>query len=145
MQATTSHPIGYWLIVGLLAFSFGCSGDSIDPEYKPVTGTVTLDGQPLANAQVSFVPFEAGSSGAGFTDQDGVYRLYYAARRPGAKMGENKVFITKEKPLTSKRGEFSRMSESDLELLPARYNRRTELTANVTDQTNVIDFELKSK
>ncbi|EAQ81283.1 hypothetical protein DSM3645_22866 [Blastopirellula marina DSM 3645] len=129
----------------LLVLTWGCGGDQIDPEYKPVSGTVTLDGQPLPDAQISFVPPGTGSSGSGFTDEYGKYELYYAARRGGAKLGENRVFITKNKPSTGKRGEFAGVSEADMEMLPARYNRKTELTATVEDKRNEINFDLKSK
>ncbi|UUO08614.1 carboxypeptidase-like regulatory domain-containing protein [Blastopirellula sp. J2-11] len=142
-------PFRCWLgclpTVGLLALTLGCGGEPIDPEYKPVSGMVTLDGQPLPDAQISFVPPETGSSGSGFTDENGKYELYYAARRAGAKLGENQVFITKNKPSTGKQGEFAGRSEADMEMLPARYNRKTELTATVEDKRNEIDFDLKSK
>ncbi|QDU76981.1 hypothetical protein Pan97_40400 [Bremerella volcania] len=121
----------------------GC-GEVLDPDYKPVRGTVLLDGQPLADAQVTFVPLGEGSSGSGFTNEQGEYTLYYAARRPGAKAGENQVFITKSKPTSGKKGERA-FSEADSELLPARYNRQTELTATVEDKRNIFDFQLESK
>lgn len=145
MQTPNSHWASCWLAAGLLAITSGCSGERLDPEYKPVTGTVTLDGQPLSDAQVSFVPLGSGSSGTGFTDENGTYQLYYAARRAGAKLGENRVYITKSRPPSSNKGEFARLSEADSEMLPVRYNRKTELTASVQDKQNVIDFDLKSK
>ncbi|MFI4876659.1 MAG: carboxypeptidase-like regulatory domain-containing protein [Blastopirellula sp. JB062] len=145
MQILLLGETGRWLSVALLLTACGCAGEQLDPEYKPVTGTVTLDGRPLPDAQLSFVPLGSGSSGSGFTDESGKYQLYYAARRPGAKFGENRVFITKSKPSTGKQGEFAGMREADIEMLPARYNRKTELTANIEDKRNVIDFDLKSK
>lgn len=66
----------------------GCSG-SKGPHTVPVSGTVTLDGQPLAGAEVHFVG--PGFSGFGKTGPDGKYRLVQ-----GAVPGENRVYITKK-------------------------------------------------
>ena len=42
-----------WLVIGLMAVALtGCGAP--EPETQPVTGTVTLDGEPLANARVKF-------------------------------------------------------------------------------------------
>lgn len=54
----------------------GCSGES-HMTTEPVQGIVTLDGQPVADATVMFVPVTQGQglSATGQTDAQGVYRL----------------------------------------------------------------------
>lgn len=133
-------------LVGLCCavFLVGC-GEEIDPGYKPVRGTVLLDGQPLADAVISFTP-EEGSTASGRTDEDGTYELFYAARRPGAKVGLNTVEITKEATAFEGADEFAVMTEEEGELLPPRYNTQTELTATVENTSdNTVDFQLTSE
>ena len=129
--------------LAIAAIITGC-GPAVDPGYHPVSGTVTLDGAPLVDAVVAFQPTGEGSSGTGRTDENGTYILYYASQRPGAKVGENRVVISKESIASSGDDEFAVVTEEEGELLPARYNRETELTATVTDSDNVIDFALTS-
>lgn len=67
----------------------GCGG-SPPPGRKtaPVSGTVTFQGKPLADAKVFF--FTEKFSAYGMTDAEGKYRI-----AQGAMPGSNKVFITK--------------------------------------------------
>ena len=65
----------------------GCSGgSSLGTEY--VEGTVTLDGQSIADATVMFVPVNEGegASATGMTDENGVYKL--TAQNVGGEMAE---------------------------------------------------------
>ncbi len=66
----------------MLAIIVGC-GDS-GPELVPVTGTLSLDGQPLAFKSVTLVPIEgtSGHGAAGFTDGAGSMKLLAVV--PGA-------------------------------------------------------------
>jgi hypothetical protein len=56
--------------------TIGC-GDSSVLETEYVEGLVTLDGEPVAGATVTFVPVTEGqgASAVGKTDEQGVYRL----------------------------------------------------------------------
>ncbi len=83
---------GYCL--SLVAMSFvswiaGCSGES-HLATEPVQGLVTLDGQPVPEATVMFVPVTEGQGlpATGQTDAQGVYRLTAAnAQDATAKAG----------------------------------------------------------
>ena len=48
-----------WSLSGIVAIlcltAAGCGGDKLPPLGK-VTGTITLDGEPLPNARVTFIP-----------------------------------------------------------------------------------------
>src|SRR5437764_7623236 len=64
----------------------------------PVSGRVTLDGQPLANVAINFGPLTGGLDGAyasyGKTDADGRYTLKLVeGGRPGASVGKNRVTL----------------------------------------------------
>lgn len=114
----------------------GCS--SSGPELGTVSGTVTLDGQPLPDATVTFMP-ETGRSSSGRTDPEGKYELNYTFDRAGAVVGKHIVRIT-----TAGKSGAESPDPSD-EKLPARYHANTELKAAVERGHNEVDFDLTSQ
>lgn len=85
------------LTIGAIALT-GCG----DPSTKivPVSGTVTFEGQPLADAEVIFAPMErtdemnAGPASIGRTDENGRYSLSLQSGKRGAQVGSHRVGIT---------------------------------------------------
>jgi hypothetical protein len=115
-----------FLTWGLLALA-GCGGAS---NVGKVTGKVTFDSRPLADALVTFSPTtEGGSSSLGKTDSSGVYTLNYSAGVRGAEIGENSVTIS-----TLTQGK---------EKVPMEYNTQTKLKADVKSGSNTFDWDLK--
>jgi hypothetical protein len=115
------------LLLGLLS---GCG--SSGPELGIVSGTVTLDGQPLDGATVIFQP-EVGKASFGRTDELGRYELRYLKDTMGAVVGPHQIEIRLAGDSTP------------VEPLPARYNDQSELTADVVKGDNPLDFKLLSK
>ena len=74
----------------LILTTCGCSGK--DYAIK-VEGVVTLDGNPLAGATVSFLPVGVGRSASGRTDQDGKFMLSTYQTDDGALAGSYKVIV----------------------------------------------------
>lgn len=66
----------------------GCGGEQAGPQTVDVAGTVTHDGQPLADAMVYFMTDEFTSSAR--TDSTGKFELAH-----GAVPGTNKIYISK--------------------------------------------------
>jgi len=130
-------------VVALLLFATGCGEGAVDdqPDMGQVTGTITMDGSPLADAQVTFRP-EKGRAASGRTDSSGKYELIYVGETKGAKIGSNKVSITTPQQESPEEGEETKKPK---EKIPAQYNSKTTLTADVKAGENVFDFELKSK
>lgn len=76
----------------------GCGGGPDDaPDLAPVSGTVKLDGQPLADVVVTFIP-ESGPAATGKTDTQGNFTLSTKGSNDGAVIGNHKVAVT---PATS--------------------------------------------
>lgn len=74
----------------------GCSGGVDDrPAVYPVTGTVTLNGKPVAGVAVTFSSENAPRSASGKTDDNGKYWLTTYNFKDGAVAGEHQVVITK--------------------------------------------------
>lgn len=118
--------------VAMILVSGGCGSDQ--PDLGRVRGVVTLDGEPLAGAQILFVP-ESGRPSSAETGLDGSYRLRYTADAEGALIGPHTVQIR-----TAVDGRDDPASER----LPDRYHSPSELAAEVKAGSNTIDFELTS-
>lgn len=79
-----------WWVSGVLAALVGCGGSR--PKAVPtemVEGVVTLDGQPVPEATVTFLPVQngVGASATGMTDSEGKYTLTAVGAGIGAQLG----------------------------------------------------------
>src|SRR4029453_18299896 len=83
----------HWVLLAALALS-GCGKSKLT--VAPVSGTVTLDGAPLAAASVMFQPKDGGRPSFGVTNAQGHYILEYSMSELGAKVGPCTVRITTE-------------------------------------------------
>jgi len=118
----------------------GCSkGDQ--PDLGEVSGTITLDGEPLGGASVYFRPKSGGRTSTGATDANGVYVMTYKNATKGAKIGEHTVTIT-----TASEAIDRETGKPFAEQVPAKYNEKSELTADVQPGSNPpINFELQGR
>lgn len=130
--------IGSLVITGLVltVFVAGCGKPAADlPDLAPVTGTVTMNGEPLANASVEFISAN-GQVASGTTDAGGKYELVYVGGNKGAELGENTVRITTVLDAPAPPGYK--------DPIPAKYNESSELKVKVEPGTNTHDFALES-
>lgn len=95
-------------VMATLLFA-GCGGDdSIGMPLHPVKGTVTRDGQPVANITVVFNSSE-GYGPRGTTNEEGVYELQTGGE-PGAPVGDYTVtFVGGDAP-----DQYRRMTSSPI-------------------------------
>jgi len=132
--------------IGLVAVA-GCGGERFP--VAPVSGKVTLDGEPLAGARIGFEPRRQGESpnagpgSYGKTDAQGRYELTTLDGRSGAVVGTHDVWIrTYQAKADRASGEPVPAVE---ERVPARYNENSILTFEVPPEgTDAADFELSS-
>jgi hypothetical protein len=128
--------------VSLLAFANLFSACSQGPAEGTVTGEVTFDGQPVKAGHVLFTPVDGNGQTGGGTIQDG---KLVARNVPTGKMkvelhgnkvvGKRKAYDTPESPW-----------EDDIaELLPPKYNFKSDLTLEVKRGTQDVKYDLKSK
>ncbi len=116
-------------LLAALLFATGCG-----QKLVPVTGKVTVNGQPVGNLQVSFEHTGDGQGvGLGFTKADGTYQVHYPGSKVGAPPGDYVVRITP--------------SETDdpasaAPAIPAKYNTASELSATVDSGKTNFDFDL---
>jgi hypothetical protein len=125
-------------LTAALVTAGGCGPDG--PEVAPVTGTITMDGMPLDDALVEFSPQAAGRPSYGRTDLEGRYELRYTQDRLGAMPGEHIVRIKTYRRANPDDGVYGRP-----ELVPAKYNTKSELKRTVESKKNLINLDLESK
>lgn len=131
-----------YLAAAILIAAGGCGSDKKEFTLAPVSGKVTFNKKPLANATVTFVPNDGGPSSTGKTDKDGKFTMKTADKADGAVVGSHRVMIT-----TLDEEEDSENPDeidySKKEKIPERYNANTELTFKVPeDGSTSANFDL---
>ncbi|MFH1924018.1 MAG: hypothetical protein ABIP48_29540 [Planctomycetota bacterium] len=125
----------------LLVVIAGCDGSN----RAGVTGEVTLDGQPVEDGTISFVP--SGGAAAWGDIKGGRYSIS-AAEGPG--VGTSRVEIRWDRKTGKKSPAVppappDTMIEETEEAVPARYNAESELKAEVKSGKNTFDFKLEAE
>lgn len=126
-------------LLGLMVvLCVGCGGPA--DGMSTVSGTVTLDGQPLADAVVEYSPLEPGMRPAyGKTDSSGHYTVMTTRSQEGAMPGEYEVRI-RTGDITSEDG----VQVNIPEVVPKNYNDETELKQTVEAGSNTHDYALET-
>jgi hypothetical protein len=128
-------------LLALLAFTAGCGGGR---EFAGVEGTVTLDGKPIADVRVMFVPDalkgNKGNTAEGVTDAQGRYRLRAGRdEKDGTVLGVHRVFFVDTLAYPGS-GKKPRFPDEYSEALQTPYQ---DIDVKPGHQT--LDFNLKSK
>lgn len=130
----------------------GCSGGASGPELGYTTGKITINGEGAPGLSVYFEA-DGAPPAIGITDETGAYELTSTGGRKGASLGVNQVRIIGRSP---------NLPESSLEeiaaaqgttvaalkaqpVVPARYNEKTELTAEIAPGRNEYNFDIELK
>ncbi len=123
----------FFPVVLILALVSGCgSADGL----HAVTGTVTFDGQPVESGEIIFRAEGGEEASAAGKIVDGRYSLRAA---PGPK----RVEITAMRQVETPQAASGEPALSFQSYIPEKYNRRSELTAEVTaGGPNRFNFEL---
>jgi hypothetical protein len=134
--------------VGVLALASGCGTSEF--ELAPVSGTVTLDGEPVAAARVIFEPqrdgqeaFSAGPGSDGMTDEAGRYSLRTSVSGDaGAVIGQHRVTISTYLSEVDRTRDMGRVVRA--EEIPPRYFTPGALSFEVpAEGTDNADFALE--
>jgi len=125
-------------LAALIVLMAGCNPEKV-PRLGKVTGTVTLEGQPVADARVLFEGAQPGEPpSVGKTDASGNYELYYSRGHKGATIGDHAVYISTYEPATDDNPQVKK------ETIPTKYNGKSELKSTVKRGTNKMDFQLQA-
>lgn len=131
-------------VAAILAAMVGCGG----PMYVPVSGVVTLDGSPVANAGVMFVPIEEGPTAAATADSNGRFHLK-TINRTGVIAGRYRVLVSKQEvtPAANPSGSLIPMDVSVKWIVPEKFSKAetSGLTADVASDHAEFQFDLSSQ
>jgi hypothetical protein len=131
------------VLLGLLLQGFAAAGsvfvvgcNNAGPKTYPVAGSVTLDRQPLKQADILFLPLDPALGPDAGQIRDGRFAFR-------AKAGPKRVVIRTSRPvqINTAMGETTIWKNS----LPPRYNSQSTLQAEVTPQgVNEFTYDLHS-
>jgi hypothetical protein len=123
--------------------TLGCLGcGPTGPEIARVEGTVKMDGKPLEDAAVVFIP-ENGRPAGSRTDKDGHYVLNFSEGRAGAIPGKSSVRITTAREASETAD--GKPIPAAAETIPMKYNTQSELVFTVEPgKKNIANFDLVS-
>jgi hypothetical protein len=135
----------FFLSLGMAAP--GCSGSGDELPREPISGTVTLDSQPLADGAIQFTPVQGAPTAGGSPIKDGQFSI---DREHGLVPGNYKVAVNAASKHTEsqKPAEPGRPNRADRpkETIPMKYNAQTTLTAEVKKGvSNYFKYDLQSK
>ena len=118
-----------------------------------VSGRVTLNGRPLAKAVITFDDVQDGTFSYGQTDSGGNYQLQLDSDMRGVKPGKKIVRISTTRKIlgvnsSEEAGENSLdgaavKPEAAKELVPDKYYKHSELTAEVSPSRRKFHFDLR--
>ncbi|UUO07732.1 hypothetical protein M4951_05335 [Blastopirellula sp. J2-11] len=139
---------GRLLVCGLMVFA-GCAAPS-DIDRIPVSGMVTVDGQPLDHGTIQFFP-QGDTKGpmSGGRIANGRYQLdAITGPPPGQHLvriaGKRKTGRMVQVPPDEYAPQGSVVEEM-VDAVPERYNAKSELIHDVVAPSTELNFELKSK
>jgi hypothetical protein len=146
MHLSNRAAVVVWKVAIVALGALGATGCGGGPDRLGVAGQVTLDGQPLADGEIVFRPTAAtqGPSVAG-SIENGAYDI---PDERGPVAGSYAVTITAERKTGRKiKADILGNATTDQyeQYLPARYNDKTELSAEIAESRDDLDFELTSK
>ena len=140
------------LLVAALVAVAGC-GKSDLPPIARVTGTVTMNGKPVPNMMVNFMPTE-GRPSWGRTDEQGYYEMNYDADTMGVKSGHHKVYFNSavatidggaSKKSRAAAAAGTGLTPEEMRTLLRKYGKEdsTQLEVDITEDPTVKDLKLE--
>lgn len=132
-----------WLSIASLVFVLGCGPSG--PELGKVSGIITMDGEPVEGAYVTYLPLFPGGielNCARKTDDTGYYEMQFNADRNGVLLGEHRVLVSTLDDIKLPTGANKKIPER----IPRIYvNEKSPLVLDVKAGDNDGSFDISSK
>lgn len=131
----------FCLLISFLWLSIaGCGGGSA----LGVQGSVTLDGEPVANGSIVFLPAAADGPKGAAAVENGKYAI---PPETGLKPGKYRVEVSWQKPTGKKipSADPGMTIDETREAVPAKFNTASTLTAEIDGGDKPLDFALTTR
>jgi hypothetical protein len=128
---------GFLVLIVLAAAASGCG-----PSKAVVKGTVTLDGAPLAEGTINFFPEDGQGATAGGPVSNGSFSVDVPPGAKVVKISASKVVGREPMYGNDTNGP---MKEVRNEIIPAKYNSKSELKFEVKPANEPVKYDLTSK
>ena len=132
------HRTAFQPIVSVILLAILVAGCSKGRPMGDVQGRVTVNGQPLKEGAVRFVPVKGDTQATGGIVRDGSFKVTVPVTKQRVEFSANVVDSEKTPPHAN--GDHIVMKM----LVPERYNIHSELTLDVASGLNEPVYELKS-
>ncbi len=129
--------VGLLICLSLL-LPVGCSDNGL----VEVTGQVTFDDKPLEKGTISFLPADGKGPSAAAVIEQGAYSVKVA---PGAKKVEILGYKSTGKRRYDENDPSSPMLDINEQIVPERFNTKTELTCQLEADGGPHDFAVTSQ
>ncbi len=106
----------------------------------PISGTVSYDGQPVAEGTITFMPVSGVGQTTGAQVIDGAYSTSVSPGEQAVQITATKT-TTKANP-TAEEVDRGLTSETE-QYIPAKYNRVSELRVTITSESSEENFDLQ--
>lgn len=136
------HALLWFALAGLLS---GCSEGG--PTRAEVSGTVKVNGQPVAEGAINFFPVD-GALGpeAGAAIADGKFHI---SRAQGPVVGKNRVelraFQKSGRKIQDPTAPAGTLTDEVANIFPPEFNSNSTLVREVKTADNVFDFDIQTK
>jgi hypothetical protein len=150
-QSRASHVLRWGAVAAIAIALMGCSGKGDGRARQAISGTVTVDGDPLKGGYLVFEPLAGQATQSGGMIADGQFNV---PEKHGAVPGAYSVAIfaegvapsTAAEPGTPEYERAIAASKTKQIVIPERYNVKTQLTADVQlGEKNYFEFSLTTK
>lgn len=111
------------------------SGCSKGKPMGDVRGKVTLNGEPLAQGAVQFVPVNGDTPTTGGVIRDGAFQVEVPVAKQRVKISSNVVDKEKTPPNAT-------ADQIVMKSLPAKYNTHSDITLDVVSGANEVEYKL---
>ncbi len=132
---TSFYRFGLCFLILFVCFA-GCGSDGL----TEIAGTVTFNGQPVEKGNIAFLPPDGQGPTAAATIADGKYSLKIA---PGQKKVNIEGYKVVGQQHLRPNDPKSPVIDTLEQILPPRYNTKSELTREITWGEKTYDFDLK--
>lgn len=127
----------------LLLVVGGCGGVDDAPAKYTVSGTVSFSGQPVSEGTILFMPEDGNGRPDGGPIKDGKFEFESTKGKKRVEIRASLIGEVKEGSENAMPSEMGMKTPEVTEMIPEKYNSKSELTQDVTTDAGKNKFEFR--